>query len=265
MFITVIFLAFVSLNGAEQASYYLDFLTHNIRDAGCDDCKIYAKVYSRQNKLGKIHSADLGRLYKPQHNEFRTDEWDYFRIRAEDVGFIECIELTSKSSNAIHVSEVVISSTSHPQPTHMYNSAGKWLSTSSKSNHVSKLKLCAHGVEVYFITTKVTTAKKDSGSDSIHLTAVIEGAEETTQTGYFEHARLDDFRKGAEDTFVFRDLQSVHGVKCITLRAQGSDKLTLEWIKVESSTQSTVTFYNKHLTSLSKDKGEGTSPLKFCK
>ena len=265
MFSVVLFLACFYLNGAEQVSYHLDILTYNIGDAGCDNCKIYAKVFSQKNKLGKVYSADLRQLDKPQHNEFRRDEWDFFHVRAEDVGIIECIELTSKSSNGIHINKVVISSTSHSLPTHMYNTAKKWLSTSSKSNHVSKLRLCAQGVEVYYITTKVTTAKKDSGSDSIHLTAMIEGGEASTKTGYFEHARLDDFRKGALDTFVFRNLRGLHGVKCITLKAGGSDKLVLEWVKVESSTQPTVTFHNKALTALSSNKKEGTDSLKLCK
>jgi hypothetical protein len=158
----------------------------------------------------------------------------------------------------------VISSTSHPQQTHIYNTDGKWLTTKSKPNHVSRLKLCAQGVEVYFITTKVTTRKKDSGTNSIHLTAVIEGEEASTYTGYFDHTGLDDFREGAEDTFVFRNLKSVHGVKCITLKVRGSDALTLEWVRVESSTQQTVTFYNRDLTSLSADRGEGTSSLRLC-
>ena len=262
MICAVLFWSCFYLTVAEQASYHLDVLTYNIADAGCDNCKIFAKVFSQQNKLGKIYSTDLGQLNKPQHNEFRRDEWDYFHVRAEDVGIIKCIELTSKSSNAIHINQVVISSTSHPQPTYMYNTAGKWLST--KSHHPSTLKLCTQGIEVYFITTKVSSTKKDSGSDSIHLRAIIEGEEASTRTGYFENAQLDDFEKGVQDTFVFRDLQSVHGVKCVTLIAAGSDKLTLEWIKVESSTQPTVTLYNKSLRSLSADKGEGSSSLKLC-
>ena len=261
---SILFLSCLYLSGAELATYYLEVLLHKIDDASCDNCKISAKVYSQEDKLGNVYSADLGQLDKPQQNDFRADEWDYFSTRAEDVGIIECIEFYAKSSDGILVSQVRIFSTSHSQPIHVYNTVGKWLSNKSIKDHVPKLKLCSQGIETYFITTKVST-KADAESSNIHLMAVIEGAEASTKTGYFKHARQNDFRRGTHDTFVFQNLKEVHGVKCITLKAGGGDCLILEWIKVESSTQPTVTFKNDKLTGLSIDRGEGTSSLKLCK
>ena len=262
MFQTVAFWICLYLASAERTSYNLDVLIYNQDDAGCNHCKIHAKVISQRNKLGRTYTASLGLLDKPQHNEFRRDEWDYFYVRAEDVGIVECVELTSKSSDAIRIQEVVITSISHPQPIHLYNTAGEWLST--KPNLASTIRLCSQGVEVYFITTRVTTRRDDAATDSIHLMAIIEGEESSTKTGFFGRARSDDFKKGAEDTFIFRDLQSVHGVKCITLNAGGKDKLILDWIKVESSTQPTVVFHNTNLKALSADKNEGTNSLRLC-
>ncbi|KAL5256236.1 hypothetical protein ACHWQZ_G011455 [Mnemiopsis leidyi] len=252
----------LNVGAAVRTTYSLEVLVYNQDNAGCDHCKIYGKVISQRNKLGQTQTASLGLLDKPQHNEFRRDGLDYFSIRADDVGIIECLELTSHSKDGIRIQEVVISSTSHPQPTHLYNTAGKWIST--KSQDVRTIRLCSQGVEVYHITTKVTTRKSDSGTDSIHMTATIEGEESSTKTGLFNRSKLDDFRKGAEDTFIFRNLQGVHGVKCINLKVGGKDKLILDWIKVESSTQRTVVFHNTKLTALSADGKEGVSSLRLC-
>ena len=262
MFRLVVLWSCIYLGATVRTTYNVEVLIYNQDNAGCDHCKIYGKVISQRNKLGDTQTASLGLLDKPQHNEFRRDHWDYFSVRAEDVGIIKCVELTSESKDGIRVQEVVISSTSHPQPTHLYNTAGKWMST--KSQDVRTIKLCSQGVEVYHISTKVSTKKSDSGTDRIHMTATIEGAESSTKTGFFNRPKIDDFRRGAVDTFVFRNLQSVHGVKCITLKAGGNDKLILDWIKVESSTQPTVVFHNTKLIALSTERKEGPSSLRLC-
>ncbi|KAL5265585.1 hypothetical protein ACHWQZ_G006341 [Mnemiopsis leidyi] len=262
MLFVVLLWARLCMTWATHTSYHVDVLLYNKDHAGCDNCVIYANVLSQRDKLGRTYSASLGRLDKPQHNEFRKNEWDYFHVKGNDIGIIQCIELISKSKDAILVQEVVVTSVSHPQPIHLYNTAGHWLS--SQENNGLPLKLCAQGVEVYFISTKVAR-KNDAASDRIHLRAKIEGEETSTETGYFNNPRSYDFRsQNAEDTFVFRDLQSVHGVKCITLKAGGSDKLILEWIKVEPSTQPTVLFRNAGYTALSSDRNKGTNSLKLC-
>ena len=262
MFVAALFWACLCMTTATHTSYHVDVLLFNSDNAGCDNCAIYAKVFSQRNKLGRTYSTSLGRLDKPQHNEFRKNEWDYFHVSANDIGIIQCVELTSNSRDGILVQEVVITTLSHPQPVHMYNTAGKWLS--SQVNNGIPLRLCAQGIEVYFITTKVAR-KNDAASDRIHLRATLEGEESSTDTGYFNNAGSYDFKsQGALDTFTFRDLQSVHGVKCITLKAGASDKLILEWIKVESSTQPTVLFHNTEFTALSSDKRKGTDSLKLC-
>lgn len=61
---------------------------------------------------------------------------------------------------------------------------------------------------------------------------------------------------------MFRDLKDVGGVKCITLTVAGDDMLLMDWVKVESTSQQTVTFYNK--VKLSSDRSEGSSKLRLC-
>ena len=77
--------------------------------------------------------------------------------------------------------------------------------------------------------------------------------------------KYDNFRIGRTDTFTIEGLEAVGELKCVVLKAGGSDKWRFDYIQIKSTSHPEyVKFDNSDKIWMSSDTGEGSSILIFC-
>ena len=245
---------------ALSAHYSLDVATGYKKDDGTDG----NFVAVLQGGKGEV---DFGVLDNPHRDDFKRGAVDHFEGPAEsdDIGQIKCVEFTAKSSDMWNVDYVIVSGGPKGRKVYLYNSEGTILSTDS-SEGVDQLTLCRQGWMEY--TVEVTTAKDAwADTDSIHarVSFASAGNKGNVSSAILDNKGVDDFKKGATDTFTIHDLKWIGNIGCMVLTAEEDDAWLFDTLKVSYADERfSKTFTNKDKVWLSSDKSEGVNRLELC-
>jgi len=180
-----------------------------------------------------------------------------------DLGKIECVEITAKSGDAWMVDYMIVDDGS--AQTYLYNSQGTYLST-DVGEGADKMRFCKQGDSTY--TLEITTATDDwADTDKIHARVTVSSAgnKGSATSGILDNKDINDFERGAVDTFILHDLKNVGNVGCIKVTVEEDDAWLFDTITVKRGKMER-TFRNTDKVWLSSDLTEGsnTDTLELC-
>ena len=242
------------------ARYELDVVTGSKANDGTDGS-------FEGTLIGSKGRVNFGVLDNAGVNDFQLGAVDNFKApdSSSNVGKIECVEIAALSDDAWMVDYIIVHDKASNSKTYVYNTEGEYLSSDTGEGK-DKMQFCKQGDATYKL--EITTADvKNAGTNTIHarVTMSSKGKKGSTTTGFLDNKEINDFERGAVDTFVLHNLKNVGWVGCISITVEGDDAWLFETITVKREKMSR-TFENKDRVWLSSDLKEAskTDKLDIC-
>ena len=210
------------------ARYELDVLTGS-RDNDDTDGSFEATLIGNKGRI------NFGVLDNAGVNDFQLGAMDNFKAPDDsiNVGKIECVEIAALSDDAWMVDYIIVHDKASNSKTYLYNAEGEYLSSDTEEGK-DNMQFCKQGDATYKL--EITTADvKNAGTNNIHarVTVSSKGNKGSTTTGFLDNKEINDFERGAVDTFVLRNLKNVGSVGCVSIKVEGDDAWIFETITVK--------------------------------
>lgn len=250
-------LLFLSLLAAQALSehYELDIVTGSNKWDGTDGRFEATLICSKGN-------VEFGNL----NHDFKAGKSANFQADTDkNMGKVQCVKIEANSGDAWMVESIAVKA--GDDVTFVYNTEGSLLS-SDTSEGKDVMQFCKQGDSTYVL--EITTAnEKWADTNKINARIMIRGTRERkgdTTTGVLDNVGINDFVKGATDTFTLPNLKNIGVPGCLFITAQQNDAWLFDEIKVtrDGNKKQARVFKNVDKLWLSSDNREGKGELTIC-